>query len=31
VATLLLMSDALVGELPKEEKRPASGCHEDLY
>jgi chaperonin GroEL len=31
VATLLLTSDALVAELPKEEKKPAGGGGEDLY
>src|SRR5262249_2656838 len=31
VATLLLTSDALVAELPKEEKKPAGGGGEDMY
>ena len=31
VATLLLTSDALVAELPKEEKKPAGGGHDDMY
>jgi chaperonin GroEL len=31
VATLLLTSDALVAELPKEEKKPAGGGPEDMY
>jgi hypothetical protein len=31
VATLLLTSDALVAELPKEEKKAARGGGEDLY
>jgi chaperonin GroEL len=31
VSTLLLTSDALVAELPKEEKKPAGGGHEDMY
>jgi chaperonin GroEL len=31
VATLLLTSDALVAELPKEEKKPAGGGGEEMY
>jgi chaperonin GroEL len=32
VATLLLTSDALVAEMPKEEKKPAGGGgYEDMY
>ena len=31
VATLLLTSDALVADLPKEEKKPAGGGGEDMY
>jgi chaperonin GroEL len=31
VATLLLTSDALVAEMPKEEKKPAGGGMEDMY
>ena len=31
VSTLLLTSDALVAELPKEEKKPAGGGGEDMY
>src|SRR4051812_320134 len=31
VATLLLTSDALVAELPKEEKKAAGGGHDDMY
>ena len=31
VSTLLLTSDALVAELPKEEKAPAGGGHDDMY
>jgi chaperonin GroEL len=31
VATLLLTSDALVAEAPKEEKKPAGGGGEDMY
>jgi chaperonin GroEL len=32
VATLLLTSDALVAELPKEEKKSAGGGgHDDMY
>src|SRR4029077_11984179 len=31
VATLLLTSDALVAEIPKEEKKPAGGGYEDMY
>jgi chaperonin GroEL len=31
VATLLLTSDALVAEMPKEEKKPAGGGHDDMY
>lgn len=31
VATLLLTSDALVAEIPKEEKKPAGGGMEDMY
>jgi len=31
VATLLLTSDALVAELPKEEKKPGGGGHDDMY
>jgi chaperonin GroEL len=31
VATLLLTSDALVAEAPKEEKKPAGGGMEDMY
>lgn len=31
VATLLLTSDALVAEVPKEEKKPAGGGGEDMY
>jgi chaperonin GroEL len=31
VATLLLTSDALVAEAPKEEKKPAGGGYEDMY
>jgi chaperonin GroEL len=31
VATLLLTSDALVAELPKEEKKPAGGGHDEMY
>jgi chaperonin GroEL len=31
VAVLLLTSDALVAEIPKEEKKPAGGGYEDMY
>ncbi len=31
VATLLLTSDALVAEMPKEEKKAAGGGHDDMY
>jgi len=31
VATLLLTSDALVADLPKEEKKKAGGGGEDMY
>lgn len=31
VSTLLLTSDALVAELPKDEKKPAGGGYEDMY
>jgi hypothetical protein len=31
VATLLLTSDALVAEIPKEEKKAAGGGMEDMY
>ncbi len=31
VATLLLTSDALVADLPKEEKKPGGGGHDDMY
>jgi chaperonin GroEL len=31
VAALLLTSDALVAEIPKEEKKPAGGGYEDMY
>jgi chaperonin GroEL len=31
VATLLLTSDALVAEMPKEEKKPAEGGHDEMY
>jgi chaperonin GroEL len=31
VSTLLLTSDALVAELPKEEKKPAGGGHDEMY
>ena len=31
VATLLLTSDALVAEMPKEEKKSAGGGHDDMY
>lgn len=31
VATLLLTSDALVAEIPKDEKKPAGGGMEDMY
>jgi chaperonin GroEL len=31
VATLLLTSDALVAEMPKEEKKPAGGGYDDMY
>ena len=31
LATLLLTSDALVAELPKEEKKPAGGGYDDMY
>jgi chaperonin GroEL len=31
VATLLLTSDALVAEMPKEEKKPAGGGGDDMY
>jgi chaperonin GroEL len=31
VATLLLTSDALVADLPKDEKKPAGGGEEDMY
>jgi chaperonin GroEL len=31
VATLLLTSDALVAEAPKEEKKPAGGGYDDMY
>jgi chaperonin GroEL len=31
VATLLLTSDALVAEIPKDEKKPAGGGYEDMY
>ncbi len=31
VATLLLTSDALVAEIPKEEKKAPGGGHEDMY
>jgi len=31
VATLLLTSDALVADMPKEEKKPAGGGGEDMY
>src|SRR5437870_5250188 len=31
VSTLLLTSDALVAEMPKEEKKPAGGGGEDMY
>jgi glycosyltransferase involved in cell wall biosynthesis len=31
VSTLLLTSDALVAEIPKEEKKPAGGGGEDMY
>jgi len=31
VATLLLTSDALVAEVPKDEKKPAGGGYEDMY
>ena len=31
VATLLLTSDALVADLPKEDKKPAGGGGEEMY
>jgi chaperonin GroEL len=31
VSTLLLTSDALVAEIPKEEKKPAGGGHDEMY
>ncbi len=31
VATLLLTSDALVADLPKDEKKPAGGGHDEMY
>jgi chaperonin GroEL len=31
VSTLLLTSDALVAELPKDEKPAAGGGHDDMY
>ena len=31
VSTLLLTSDALIAELPKEEKKPAGGGGDDMY
>ena len=31
VAVLLLTSDALVAEIPKDEKKPAGGGYEDMY
>jgi chaperonin GroEL len=31
VSTLLLTSDALVAEMPKEEKKPAGGGYDDMY
>jgi chaperonin GroEL len=31
VSTLLLTSDALVADMPKEEKKPAGGGYEDMY
>ena len=31
VATLLLTSDALVADLPKEEKKTGGGGHDDMY
>jgi chaperonin GroEL len=31
VSTLLLTSDALVAEIPKDEKKPAGGGHDEMY